>query len=643
MKKLFSVLFISSLLALHSCSERSDENPASVPDKKINITSLMGEQVQPGQLIVKWKREPSATDALTRSSGIHIHKMERVFPHAGKFEERTRAAGLHLWYVVEYDKAVATTRAAEQFSLLDDVLAIEPVISVRKTNTGKFRKLSDSDAAIFEKSSTRSAFTDPYLYAQWHFENTGKINHTLEGADIRLFDAWEFTTGHPDVIVAVVDGGIDYTHEDLAANIWVNLVELNGTENFDDDGNGYKDDIYGYNFVTGKAIEPTIHGTHVAGTLAAVNNNNIGVAGIAGGDGAVNSGIRLMNCQIFLDNEDGERSSTNYYVAAAIKYGADNGAVISQNSWGFDLGTVNATPQIISEAIDYFITKAGTDELGNQIGPMKGGLVVFAAGNDNVRIPTFPASDNNVISVAAMGPDYKRAAYSNYGTTIDIMAPGGEIGYDPGRARTGVLSTGSGWDGSAVVRNAYYYMDGTSMACPHVSGVAALLISKYGVGQPGLTPARLKELLYTSVYDVSGYNSGYKGMLGVGVLDASKALASGVIIADPPILLKALPNLVFTQTGDLRTIALNDYFVPGKAGDELIYRVATTSEAFNINLTGDQLKISAISYSREYITVIATDPQGLKTEATFLVSCYPRTVMPERGRPGFWSGVSDLP
>lgn len=642
MKNLSSVLFISLLFVLGSCGEYTDDSSAPVPEEKVDIASLSAAQVQPGRLIVKWRHEPSGADVLTRSSGIHIRKMERVFPHAGRFEERTRAAGLHLWYVVEYDEAVATTRAAEQLSLLDDVAVIEPVVAVRKTNTGNLSRLSDGDAAVFKKNTTRSTFTDPYLYAQWNFENTGNINHAVAGADIRLFDAWKSSTGHPDVVVAVVDGGIDYAHEDLAANMWTNTAELNGAAGADDDGNGYKDDVYGYNFVTGRAIEPTIHGTHVAGTVAAVNNNNIGVAGIAGGDGTPNSGVRLMNCQIFLDNEAGERSALNYYVAAAIKYGADNGAVISQNSWGFDLGAVIATPQIVREAINYFIAEAGMDEYGNQVGPMKGGLVVFAAGNDNVRIPTFPAADGNVISVAAMGPDYKRASYSNYGSTIDIIAPGGEIDYDPGKARTGVLSTGSGWDGSRVVRDAYYYMDGTSMACPHVSGVAALLISRYGVGQPGFTPAKLREMLYASVYDVSAYNYNYPGMLGVGALDASKAIAPGGVAAEPPVLLKAFANLVFTRPGDSRTVALDDYFASETPGEELAYRVETASEIFSANLVGNQLQITTAAYGKGHITIVAISPQGLETQTTFLVSCYPRGVTPEKERPGLWSGVKEL-
>ncbi|NDV83822.1 S8 family serine peptidase [Bacteroides sp. 51] len=638
MRKILSILSIALFLALNSCSEHPAEYTEPVPEPKVDMASLSGRQVQAGRLIVKLKEEPSSTEAFTRASGIDIRKMERVFPHAGEFEERSRAAGLHLWYVVEYDESVATTRAAGELSLLDNVSVIEPVIPVRKTGSGTFRKFNEGEIAQFKQTSENYIFNDAYTYAQWNFENNGSLEGSLAGADIRLFDAWEFTTGHPDVIVCVVDGGIDYAHEDLAANMWVNKAEQNGVDSHDDDANGYADDIYGFNFVTGKAIEPTLHGSHVAGIIGAVNNNHIGVSGIAGGDGTPDSGVRLMNCQIYLDNEEGEKSATNYYAAAAIKYGADNGAVISQNSWGFDVGTVSATPQLIQEAIAYFITNAGMDKSGNQVGPMKGGLVVFAAGNDDVMIPTFPASDDNVISVAAMGFNYKRGTYSNYGSTVDIVAPGGEIGFS---ASAGILSTCGGWNGSGVVTNAYYYMDGTSMACPHVSGVAALLISKYGVEQRGLTPAQLKEMLYASVYDISAYNPGYQGMLGIGALDASKAFLGGVIIPPtPPVLLKPLPDLAFYKTNDSRTLTLSDYFASTQADRELTFRISTISNLVSLTLTDNQLKISSVGYGKSSVTVTAVDSSGLETEAILLVSCYSRTVRPDR--PGFWTEVNDL-
>ena len=145
---------------------------------------------------------------------------------------------------------------------------------------------------------------DPLLQDQWHYQNDGTLAYSKKGADINLFKALEITHGSPNVIVAIVDGGIDINHEDLAANIWINTAEKNGTSGKDDDGNGYKDDVYGWNFVDNSAtIVPHSHGTHVAGTVAAVNNNGKGVCGVAGGSGH-GDGVRLMSCQIFTPNTE---------------------------------------------------------------------------------------------------------------------------------------------------------------------------------------------------------------------------------------------------------------------------------------------------------------------------------------------------
>lgn len=198
----------------------------------------------------------------------------------------------------------------------------------------------------------------------------------------------------------------------------------------------------------------------------------------------------------------------------ALKYGADAGAVISQNSWGYT--NVYEMPEITKDAIDYFIEYAGLDENGVQVGPMKGGIVIFAAGNEERDYRSYPACYERVLSVSALAPDYRKSYYSNFSEWIDVAAPGGSYKYE-GRYgdEYAVYSTLPG--------NAYGYMQGTSMACPHVSGIAALAVAKYG--GPGFTPDKLRSYLERGVHEVDSYNPDYEGRLGSGLVDAYLAVS----------------------------------------------------------------------------------------------------------------------
>lgn len=208
-----------------------------------------------------------------------------------------------------------------------------------------------------------------------------------------------------------------------------------------------------------------------------------------------------MSCQIF----DGDNSTTG---AEAIKWAADHGAVIAQNSWGYEKSTgVTVTPLSERQAIDYFVKYAGYDENGNQVGPMAGGLVVFAAGNDTYDI-NCPSSYAPCLAVAALGADYGAAWYTNYGDWVDVSAPGGDE-----RDGNTIYSTLPG--------NRYGTMQGTSQACPQVSGIAALVVSYYG--GPGFTADMLREKIESGVKDISMYNSPLRP-LGRGLVDAYQIL-----------------------------------------------------------------------------------------------------------------------
>ena len=212
-------------------------------------------------------------------------------------------------------------------------------------------------------------YNDPYLPRQWHLYNDGS-NGMLAGADISILDAWEIEKGKPEVIVNVVDSKVDLNHEDLRDNLWKNPGEFNQDPWGDNDGNGYQGDWHGIgaNPVTGVAEDD--HGTHVAGILAAKNNNGVGICGVAGGD-TPDNGVRFMCCPF-----------NNGNPAASIKYGADHGAVICTNSWFIAGGSV---AEVMQDAVNYFVKNAGIDENGNQTGPMRGGIVFGSAGNDGVE------------------------------------------------------------------------------------------------------------------------------------------------------------------------------------------------------------------------------------------------------------------
>ena len=476
---------------------------------------------------VEMQSVPSAMASAMKYAGAY--KMERVFKPAGIYEERTIAEGLDRWYTIYFDESKDVAEVVQQFNKAAGVEYAERVLPIARP---KFTaKPYTGPAPQTRNQPTASAFNDPLLAKQWHYYNDGSVSpHAKKGADCNLKPVWEkYTTGKSNVIVAVVDGGIDITHEDLVDNLYINEKEKNGQAGVDDDGNGFVDDVYGYNFVEAKdvvggKIEPDNegHGTHVAGTVAARNNNGKGVAGVAGGNGTPDSGVRLMSCQIFRGkDEQGD-------AAAAIKYAADNGAVICQNSWGYSSTSgVTAMPKLLKEAVDYFIKMAGCDENGQQRAnsPMKGGVVVFAAGNENKDFAAYPACYPPAVSVSAMAWNFAKASYSNYADWVTIMAPGGD--QDRFGIEGGILSTVP----KSKAPSGYAYFQGTSMACPHVSGIAALIASYFG--RQGFTNDELKSRLITAYrpFNIDELNPGYKGKLGKGYIDAEAAFESDTKIA----------------------------------------------------------------------------------------------------------------
>lgn len=437
-----------------------------LPEQKIEVTpdrsDVVPEQTQaPAHAVIRVT--PDLAERIEAGEPVDgIPSMRRVFPDGGEYEERARKAGLHLFYEIDIDPEMPRTKAA---GVLEAVPGVEEV--------------------EFDRPIKLRAFNDPNLSQQWHYYNPGTKTGYKAGADINVKRVWdEIGTGDASVIVNVVDAGVLLTHPDLAANA-IPAGE-NGSKNFTN--NTY-------------VIGPGSHGTHVAGTIAAINNNGIGVCGIAGGDHAAGiGGARILSSQIFGATDDDPDASTSQ-TAQAIRWGADHGAVICQNSWGYyadtnDDGTVSDAeyqsfkrmqiPSTIKAAVDYFITYAGCDKDGNQRpdSPMKGGVVFFAAGNEDIDYDPICAYEP-VVAVGAFGPTGEKAYYSNYGPWVDLAAPGGDY-YAPSRNSSNqVLSLG--------LNNTYAWAQGTSMACPHASGVAALIVSVRGGA--GFTNDMLKEAL----------------------------------------------------------------------------------------------------------------------------------------------------
>ena len=238
----------------------------------------------------------------------------RVIPYVPGKEEAKRKYGLHRWYEVTFPENADLASAAEKFAMAADVEHIQFNTKMSKSWSGKPSPfVPDTRADV-----SGLPFNDPMLSAQWHYHNVGDTYVSLysrEGADINVKDAWRLAGGDPRIVVAVVDEGVKYLHPDLEANMWINEDETpdNGKDddgNTSDGGNAYVDDVYGYNFVSHGPITwdkegDTGHGTHVAGTIAAVNGNGIGVCGVAGGNGE-DKGVRIMSCQIY----DGDAGGT---------------------------------------------------------------------------------------------------------------------------------------------------------------------------------------------------------------------------------------------------------------------------------------------------------------------------------------------
>lgn len=535
MKRTIIIATVATLLVASSCSNERvfedlqtstlDQTTEQVDPSVAYETSA--ELTNPGMVYIKMDARSAeqlrqageislqtfasvASEIEVASRRLGVKSVERVFFDTGAYTERHRRYGLDRWYIVHYDESRSVDDAVRTFAAVPQFEYVEPSYRV-EVDGQKPVPVQLHSAPAFAASAVKPRFNDPMLPEQWHYNNYGTSPGAVEDADINLDEAWTIETGKPNVIIAVVDDGIDVTHDDLVLNLWRNPKVTQDTPITDKNGAGIIEQPNGVNAIPQGRVGN--HGTHVAGTVAARNHNNIGVAGVAGGNGDVNSGVRIMACMAIDSRDKAQRGPS--HPERALVYAADHGAVIAQNSWGLPPNA--PLPEVVKVAIDYFIDNAGKDSQGNQLqdSPMKGGVVIFAAGNDNEDAPCYPAAYDRVIAVAAMAPNFTRSSFTNRGPWVDIMAPGGDQNRFGDKA--GVLSCLPG--------NNYGYYQGTSMACPHVSGIAGLIVSHHG--KQGYTNEQLKQAILSSLRpeDVDAYNPLERGRLGRGYIDASIAFA----------------------------------------------------------------------------------------------------------------------
>ncbi|MDO8658103.1 MAG: S8 family serine peptidase [Candidatus Levybacteria bacterium] len=443
------------------------------------------------EILIKVKKESrnKIKDGDFKNTGINA--LDQIFKERkpNKFEKVAKLnkksnidSDIFSWYLIQFNEPVEKINGK-----LDKKTGKLDTTSPAKKELQKtiVRLLNDPDIETVEPNyivTTNIVPNDPYYSSTGSW---GQAYPDLWGIKkINMETAWNTSTGSSSIIVASIDTGVDRNHEDLKDNMWINIAEIPGN-GVDDDNNGYVDDYYGWDFYNNDndPMDDHGHGTHTAGTIAATGNNGIGVVG-------VNWKSKIMSVKFLNSGGSGYISDG----AKALQYAANAGAKISSNSWG-----CNCQSALVNDAIKYEHDK----EM----------VIVVAAGNSNIDALDFsPASSELAITVAASDPNDAKAYFSNWGEKIDVSAPGVDI-------LSAKAAVNTMCDVTITVGINYCRVSGTSMATPHVTGLAALLLSK----DPALTNEEIRQLIRNGATDLG--SPGKDIYFGYGRIDANFTLS----------------------------------------------------------------------------------------------------------------------
>gem|GEM_PF-755591 len=586
----------------------------------------------PDEIIVKFKDEPVsvvAGDIVERGQDFatvtddntldelnkrfKVKKMKRVFhgyegTKSKSFQRITKMEAKRRHAEIQADEKVKVKSLRTKHAKKGRQIPVDAEKNVPKVAgvyTVKLEKGADLQAAV------RAYKENPHIeYAQpnyimnvqmvpndpyWSSTNTwGQGYDDLWGLKkIQADKAWDIADG-TGVVVAVVDTGVDYNHPDISGNIWSNSDEIPGN-GIDDDHNGYIDDVRGWDFAYGDAevIDRMGHGTHVAGTIAAVGNNNTGIIGVA-------PKAKIMPVKGLSDTGSGYTDR----LAAGIKYAAENGADVINNSWGGGPSFINP---VAEDAVRYAYNL--------------GSVVVFAAGNSTQDVYAYsPQNQPQVITVAASSEIDRNTNFSNFGEMLDVAAPGGAHCYDPEICdRRNILSLKSATvadrmlvGSSPIVGGQYLRLAGTSMAAPHVAGLAALIVQKH----PEFTVEEVRQAIRVGSDDTGIGTPGYNSYVGHGRINALKSLnvssPLSVVITEPasawPISAEAI-TIKGTVSGPALTSWTLDY---ANHNNNNWTRIASSSAP----VTNNTLAVWNLSDVQEMITC-------LPVPGTTTVECFP--------------------